>query len=90
MKASKQTVPTSVELFKALSNPKRITILKYLHLCRFATNKVLAKATGVPQPQTTAAMKKLLVVKLVTKEKVGTQWIFELNQPVWKAVEHLL
>lgn len=90
MTTRKWEAPVSAALFKALSNPKRVTILLYLNACRFATNKVIAKYTGIPQPQTSAALKQLLVTELVTKEKVRTQWLYMLNESTWNQVEHLL
>lgn len=85
-----QPTASPVALFKALANPKRIQVLRYLHRCKFATNKVIAKYTGIPQPQVSAALKKLLQANLVTKAKVGTQWLFELNEPVWSKVQYVL
>ena len=85
-----QPAVTPVALFKALANPKRIQVLRCLHRCKFATNKVIAKYTGIPQPQVSAALKKLLQADLVTKEKVGTQWLYELNEPVWSKLQHVL
>ncbi|WP_121354861.1 ArsR/SmtB family transcription factor [Flavisolibacter nicotianae] len=89
MSTNKWDTPLTTTLFKALANPKRITILLYLHASRFATNKVITKYTGIPQPQTSAAMKALLAAELVTKEKVGTQWIYMVG-PVWEKVKYLI
>ncbi|RYY24440.1 MAG: transcriptional regulator [Chitinophagaceae bacterium] len=90
MKTNDFAKPTPVMLFKALANPKRVAILRYLNSCSYATNKVICKNTQIDQPQVSDAMKRLLKAHLITKEKVGTQKIFMLNKPVWQTVEHLL
>lgn len=89
MGINKWDAPVTTTLPKALSNPKRVMILQYLNFCQYATNQVITKYTGIPQPQTSAALKTLLAAELVKKEKVGTQWIYELNEPVWEKVSHL-
>ncbi|RYZ56319.1 MAG: ArsR family transcriptional regulator [Sphingobacteriales bacterium] len=90
MKTVDSATPTPVILFKALANSKRVTILRYLNSCSYATNKVICKNTQIDQPQVSDAMKRLLKANLITQEKVGTQKIFMLNRPVWQTVEHLL
>ena len=90
METKDSAAPTPVLLFKALANPKRLKIVRYLASCSYATNKVICKNTQIDQPQVSDVLKRLLKANMVTQEKVGTQKIFQLNRSVWHTVEHLL
>lgn len=80
----------SITLFKVLSNPKRVTILQYLQQCVYATNSVIVKNTGIPQPQVTDALKKLQKVLLVSRERAGKRVVYQVNPSQWDQIKHLI
>jgi DNA-binding transcriptional ArsR family regulator len=89
MKTVKQK-PDNKSIFHVLSNPKRINILLYLDRCIYATNKVIAENTRIPQPQVTSALKKLQNAGLITEERAGKRRVYLLNPCLWNKVKDLL
>src|SRR5215218_7756226 len=79
-----------IQLAKILSNPVRIKMLIYIYQARYVMCSSFPRMLeGVSQPQASMNLKKFLDAGLVTKQKVGNTWIYELNQEKWSAIQHL-
>jgi ArsR family transcriptional regulator, arsenate/arsenite/antimonite-responsive transcriptional repressor len=89
------TAPTSnqqalILMAKVLSNPTRLRMLEYLVKSKMAMCSSFTRMIGVPQPQASRHLKKMLEAGMVTKEQIGKAWIYQLDQEKWRVVESLL
>jgi DNA-binding transcriptional ArsR family regulator len=78
-----------IQLAKVLSNLTRLRMLQYLERSTYAMCTSFTRMCGVPQPQASHNLKKMLECGIVHKEKVGKTWVYSLNLEVWKVVQEL-
>lgn len=93
MGKEKKRVVTDVEfdqlgrICHQLANPRKMEIVRYLHLARFATASVIVRKCGIKQPSVSRYLKALSNdVGLLSKERVGTSVIYQINKDVWHQV----
>ena len=74
-----------------LVNPRKMAIIQYLHMAKFATASVIVRKCGIKQPSVSRYLKALTCdAELLVKEKVGSSIIYQLNAPVWNQITILL
>lgn len=86
-------VTRAAELFKALSAPSRVAILRLLDTPHTVT--ALAEATGLTQPLVSQHLRVLRQAHLVTVERAGREAIYEvadrhISHIVEDAITHVL
>jgi len=86
-------VVRAAELFKALSAPSRVAILRLLDEPRTVT--ALVEATGLTQPLVSQHLRVLREARLVTVERSGREALYEvadrhISHVVEDAIDHVL
>jgi DNA-binding transcriptional ArsR family regulator len=79
-----------IQVAKVLSNPVRLLMLEYLAKAKMAQCTSFTRMIGVPQPQTSRHLKKMLECGIVNKQFIGRAKIYLLNEEKWKVIEILL
>lgn len=80
----------ATEIFRLISNPKRWAIIQYLHLARFATATVIQRRCQIKQPTVSRHLRSLTEADLLTREKIGSSVIYEINPTTWKKLTNHL
>lgn len=86
-------VVRAAELFKALSAPSRVAILRLLDTPHTVT--ALVEATGITQPLVSQHLRVLREARLVTVERAGREALYEvadrhISHVVEDAITHVL
>jgi ArsR family transcriptional regulator, arsenate/arsenite/antimonite-responsive transcriptional repressor len=81
---------TVILIAKVLTNPTRLRMLEYLERSKMAMCSSFTRMIGLSQPQASRHLKKMLEAGIVTKERIGKTWIYQLDQEKWRVVESLL
>lgn len=77
-------------IFRLISNPKRWTIIQYLYSARFATASVIQRKCQIKQPTVSRHLRSLTEADLLTREKIGTSVIYQINPETWKKLTNQL
>lgn len=77
-------------IFRLISNHRRWAIIQYLHSARFATANVIQRRCQLKQPTVSRHLRSLTEADLLTREKIGTSVIYQLNAMIWKKLTNQL
>jgi predicted transcriptional regulator len=71
---------------RQLANRKKWSIVTYIHSARFATATVIIKKLSLNQSTVSKALHSLTQSGLLTREKVGSSIIYQVNEKTWTCI----